>query len=104
VIESHSACVPWHGPVSIGLYDCSIVHVVPQVDREESQNVGVVLSYEAREFLDVNFALDERRLTAPHPGVHAAALARHLDGFAQVARGAPDAGPAALQSRRARSH
>jgi len=86
------------------LYDYAVIRVVPRVDREEFLNVGVVLSCEAREFLDVSLALDERRLTALHPGVDVAAVARHLEGFARVARGAPDAGPVATQPRRARFH
>ena len=86
------------------LYDYAVVRVVPRVDREEFINAGVVLSCEARDFLDVGWALDEARLVALFPGVDIEAVMRHLEGFQSGARGLPGAGPHAEQPRRARFH
>lgn len=86
------------------LYDYAVVRVVPRVDREEFLNVGVILSCEAREFLDVRLALDEARLLALHPAVDVDVVERHLDGLCRVARGTAGSGPIATQPRRARFH
>jgi hypothetical protein len=78
--------------------------VVPDVERGECLNAGVVLFARTRDFLAARVALDERRLAALWPAADAAALARQLDGLARIAAGDPDAGPIARLPQPQRFH
>ena len=72
-----------------------MLRVVPDVERGERLNAGVVLFARTRDFLGARVRLDESRLEALWPGADAPAIARHLDGLARVAAGDPAAGPIA---------
>ena len=45
-------------------YDYAVIRVVPRVEREEFQNVGVVVSCPPRGFLEARIEFDPARLTA----------------------------------------
>ena len=76
-------------------FQYAVLRVVPDVERGERLNAGVVLFARTRDFLGARVALDEGRLRALWPDADVAALARHLDGLARVAAGDPVAGPIA---------
>lgn len=77
-------------------YDFAVVRVVPRVDLEAFENVGVVLHCRTEEFLDARIVADPRRLRTLVPGADHDLLARYLSNYLRVARGDPDAGPLAL--------
>jgi hypothetical protein len=79
-----------------------ILRVVPDAERGERLNVGVVLFCRQRRFLGARVAVDARRLRALVPAgadperiPDAAELAEHLRGLVRVADGDPAAGPIA---------
>jgi hypothetical protein len=76
-------------------FQYAIVRVVPRVERGECLNAGVVLFCRARRFLEARIALDEERLRALDPDADLEAIRAHLDAFARVAAGDPEAGPMA---------
>jgi hypothetical protein len=76
-------------------FQYAIVRVVPRVERGECLNAGVVLFCRARKFLEARIALDEERLRALDPDADIEAIRAHLDAFARVAAGDPEAGPMA---------
>ena len=76
-------------------FQYAIVRVVPRVERGECLNAGVVLFCRARKFLEARIALDEVRLRALDPDADLDAIRAHLDAFARVAAGDPEAGPMA---------
>jgi Protein of unknown function (DUF3037) len=76
-------------------FQYAVLRVVPDQERGERLNAGVVLFAPTRDFLGARVALDERRLAALWPGADAAVIARHLDGLARVAAGEAGAGPIA---------
>jgi len=76
-------------------FQYAIVRVVPRVERGECLNAGVVLFCRARKFLQARIALDEERLRALDPDADLEAIRAHLDAFARVAAGDPEAGPMA---------
>ena len=76
-------------------FQYAIVRVVPHVERGECLNAGVVLFCRARKFLEARIALDEERLRALDPDADLDAIRAHLDAFARVAAGDPQAGPMA---------
>ena len=76
-------------------FQYAIVRVVPRVERGECLNAGVVLFCRTRRFLEARIALDEERLRALDPDADLEAIRAHLDAFARVAAGDPQAGPMA---------
>lgn len=76
-------------------FQYSVLRVVPDVERGERLNAGVVLYAPTLRFLGARVGLDEERVTALWAAADAPALARHLDGLARIAAGDPDAGPIA---------
>jgi hypothetical protein len=72
-----------------------VLRVVPDVERAEFLNVGVVLFARQAHFLKARIALDRARLAALSPDCDPEPVARHLDAIARVAAGDPEGGPVA---------
>lgn len=81
-----------------------MLRVVPDIERGERINAGVVLFARTRDFLGARVALDRPRLLAIAPRADADAVARHLDGLARIAAGEADAGPIAALPAHRRFH
>lgn len=77
---------------------------MPDVERGERFNVGVVLFSRSLRFLGMRAALDERKLAALAPGCDPAPVARQLDALVAVADGAPEGGPVARLDAAERFH
>jgi hypothetical protein len=90
--------------VSRDAFQYALVRVVPRIDRGEFVNVGVVLFCRTRRYLAARIELDEARLAvlAPEPPIEA--VKTHLDTFARVAAGDPEAGSIAGLSQSERFH
>jgi hypothetical protein len=67
--------------------------VVPQVEREEFVNAGVILFSRTRRFLGCRIELDEKRLRALAPAIDLPAVQAQLDLIPAVCAGGPAAGP-----------
>lgn len=76
-------------------YQYALLRAVPDVERGEGINVGVVVFSRRHHFLGARTHVDHARLATLHPGFDDTALRRHLDGVVAVAAGEPDAGPIA---------
>ena len=74
-------------------FEYAVIRVVPQVEREEFMNVGVILYSQSRSFLDAMFMLDEERLRALSPGLEMTEIRKHLAAFCHICKGGPEAGP-----------
>jgi hypothetical protein len=85
--------MPESPPASAFAY--AIIRVVPQVQRGEGFNAGVVLFCRQLDFLGARVALDELRLAALAPGVSPDTIRPHLDAIVRVAGGDPGSGPIA---------
>jgi hypothetical protein len=85
-------------------YDYAVIRVVPQVDREEFINVGVVLSCPDLKFLGSRVQVDPARLAAFAPALDTESVERHLESFEAVCRGGADAGPIGELPARQRFH
>jgi hypothetical protein len=81
------------GPSSAFSY--AIVRVVPDIERGEFINAGVVLFARQHDFLAAKVQLDERRLAALCPECAPADVGSALRAFERVAAGDADAGPMA---------
>ena len=76
-------------------YEYAVIRIVPQVEREEFLNVGVVLYCAKHKFLQCRYQLNEERVLALFPDLDLAEMKQHLRSFEQICAGDPDAGPIA---------
>ena len=76
-------------------FQYTILRVVPDVERGERLNVGVVLYSPERKFLRARVRVNGERLRAIAPELDVDALQRHLDGVVAIADGHADGGPIA---------
>ncbi len=63
-------------------YEYAVIRVVPDVERGECLNAGVILYSRAAGFLEAAVALDVERLAALAPALDAAAVRRSLEAIA----------------------
>jgi hypothetical protein len=87
-----------------GPFQYAIVRVVPDIERGECLNAGVIVFCRPRRFLGARMALDEDRLRALAPGADLPAVRAHLDAVARIAAGDASAGPIAALPASERFH
>ncbi len=85
-------------------FQYAIVRIVPQIERGECVNAGVVLFCRSLGFLAARIELDEARVRALAPEVDLDSVRSHLDALARIAAGAPAAGPIAALPASERFH
>ena len=85
-------------------FQYAIVRVVPQVERGECMNVGVVFFCRPRRYLAARMALDEGRLVAFAPDVDIDEVRAHLEAMTRIAAGEPGSGPVARLEQSERFH
>jgi len=86
-------------PFSYALY-----RLVPQLERGERINVGVVVFCRPLDYLDARTALHEQRARELWPELDLASVRPHLDALERVAAGDPAGGPIAALDTTARFH
>jgi hypothetical protein len=79
-------------------FQYTVLRVVPNVERGERVNVGVVLYARERKFLGARVAVNRARLLAIAPELDLDALETHLQTLVAIADGDPEAGPLARLS------
>jgi Protein of unknown function (DUF3037) len=85
-------------------FQYAIVRVVPDIERGECVNAGVVLFCRPRRFLAARVELDEARVGALAPDVDLEVVRGHLDALVRIAAGEPDAGAIAALPASERFH
>ncbi len=78
-------------------YQYALLRAVPDVERGEAVNVGVVVFSRRHDYLGLKTQVDEPRLRALHPQLDVDALRDHLAGLNAVAAGDTSAGGAVAQ-------
>lgn len=76
-------------------YFYAVLRLVPNVERGERFNVGVVLFSRSRRFIGLRTALDPRKLAALAPECDPEPVARQLVALRAIAEGAAGGGPVA---------
>jgi Protein of unknown function (DUF3037) len=76
-------------------FEYAVVRLVPQVEREEFLNVGVILYCRQHKFLGMKFTLDEKRLLSSFPAADINDIRLHLQAYEQISAGDAKAGPIA---------
>jgi hypothetical protein len=85
-------------------FSYAIYRLVPQLERGERINVGVVVFCRPLEYLAARTALDESRARALWPSLDLDAVRPHLEAIERVAAGDPAGGPVAVLDPTARFH
>lgn len=85
-------------------YDYAVIRVVPRVERGEFVNVGILLSCEARDYLEARIELDETRVRTLDPQIDIETLRHYLDNIPAICKGSADSGPIGQLPLRARFH
>ena len=89
---------------ALSSYDYAVLRVVPQVEREEFINVGVILFCRTLRFLDARFVLDTERLMALAPSLDLAMVQAQLDLISRICIGGQGAGPIGQLDQAGRFH
>jgi hypothetical protein len=76
-------------------YSYAVVRVVPNVERDEFVNAGVIVYSQERRYLDARVMLHEERLRALAPKIDMAEVRRHLETVPRICAGDVTAGPIA---------
>jgi len=77
------------------LYEYAVIRLVPQVEREEFFNVGVVLYCKRPRFIGMRFQLDAKKLEAFCPELDVEQVQKNLEAFKAICAGAKNGGPIA---------
>lgn len=85
-------------------FQYALLRVVPDVERGERINAGIVLLCRPARFLDARVALDETLLAALAPGIEPAPIRRLLALVPRLCAGDASAGPIALLEPAERFH
>jgi hypothetical protein len=85
-------------------FQYAIVRVVPDVERGECVNAGVVLFCRPRRFLAARVELDEERVRTLAVDADVDAVRGHLDAMCRIAAGDPAGGPIAALPASERFH
>jgi hypothetical protein len=79
--------------VSAEAFQYAVWRVVPDLERGEALNAGVVVFARRHGFLAARARLDEDKLRALAADADVDAVRRHLDALVRIAAGDPQAGP-----------
>ena len=77
------------------LFEYAVIRYVPRPEREEFLNVGVILYCNAKNFLQMEFTLDEQRLKGFYSEVDLTELRSYLNAFKEVCCGSSASSPIA---------
>jgi hypothetical protein len=91
--------VPERSPFSYALY-----RLVPDLERGERLNVGVIVFARPLDFLGARTHLDEERVAAVAPDFDPEPVRPQLVAIERIAAGAPEGGPIAALDTTARFH
>ncbi len=75
------------------LYEYAVIRIVPQVEREEFLNTGVILYCARKKFLQVMYELNESKISAFCPKLDIPEIKEYLCAFERICNGGADAGP-----------
>jgi hypothetical protein len=85
-------------------FEYAVIQVVPDLERDERLNAGVVLMCRPRRFIGARVALDRARLAALAPDCDPVAVEGHLEAIARIAAGDATGGPIAAMTLAERFH
>jgi len=89
---------------ALSSYDYVLIRIVPNVERGECLNVGVLLFCRTQHFLGARIHVDQARVLALAPDLDPVAVQQQLDAIVQICKGGPEAGQLGHLSQSERFH
>lgn len=74
------------------LFEYAVIRVVPQVEREEFMNVGIVLYCAKQKFLQTTIEVSDEKLKAFAPKLDIAEVCTFLNAFKNISQSGPNSG------------
>lgn len=74
------------------LFEYAVIRLVPQVEREEFLNVGVILFCAHERFLECTFEWDEKRIRALYPEADLELFRKYTGAFRKICQGGEEGG------------
>jgi hypothetical protein len=69
------------------IFEYAVIRLVPNVEREEFINIGVILLCRKRRFLDLKFRLEGERIRCFAPETDLEMIQQYLEGWKEVCNG-----------------
>jgi hypothetical protein len=73
-------------------YEFAIIRVVPQVEREEFINVGVIVYSKSKNFLGIKYKIDKKRLLSLNPDIDLDLIQKYLAAWKAICEGGKEGG------------
>lgn len=74
------------------VYEYAVIRLVPQVEREEFLNIGIILFSKNARFIDVLFHLDPEKITLFSKTTDLDFIEKNMNAFIQTAKGGRQGG------------
>jgi hypothetical protein len=81
------------------VFEYAVLRAVPDIERGESLNVGVLVWCQQHDYLGAAVGVDHDLLRALDPDVDVGAVCAAVDAVQSACSGSPEAGPAAAMSK-----
>jgi DUF3037 family protein len=89
---------------ALNSYDYALIRLVPNVERGECLNVGILLFCRTRSFLGMRVHLDTRRILVLAPDLDIDSAQQQLDAMLRICAGSSEAGSLGSMSQSERFH
>lgn len=76
----------------VNVFEYAVIRVVPRVEREEFINVGVILFCKKKNYLDVQYLIDDKKLLSLHTELDLETVSQHLKAYKDIALGKSNTG------------
>lgn len=74
------------------LYEHAVIRYVPQVEREEFINIGVIVLCKAKNYLQLKYTVDDRKIKAISPDADVDMISEYLEAWSKVCDGENEGG------------
>jgi Protein of unknown function (DUF3037). len=74
------------------LYEYAVIRIVPQMEREEFINVGLIMFCKRAKFIKARYMVDENKLNAFSPELDIEAIRNNLHSFDKICSGNKESG------------
>ena len=73
-------------------YEFAVIRLVPQVEREEFMNIGVILFSKRKKYLGIKYKIDVKRINSFSDHVDTDRISKYLEAWELICEGKPKGG------------
>lgn len=75
------------------IYEYAVIRLVPQVEREEFMNIGVILFSKRKKYLGIKYFVDHKKIQAFTDEIEVEMIEKYLEAWKWVCEGKEQGGP-----------